>query len=876
MAIKQIEMFKELSKLDLAKLLGKLEKITLRTGDTLFEQGDPGDRIYIIEAGKLELFTVSSEGGRHVLATLGEGDALGEMALLTQEPRSATAAAITDVSLYVIDQETFEQLIEEQASLSKYFIRLLSKRLVTTNERLQQSDELRTQRVAAELDQLPEPVGEFLLWCSEFPTIGDALIQEKWNCSLQELWNRFPQLQAYFRPDPQFEGCYFIERGTRFLLYDLAATRHGHPIKRQWVEEALAVYLRHGQNLLAISLCVDKGNWPAAINIIEQGWPVFSEQEKTNIHRLLKHCPLSLLTSDNFLMLKHLSFCLAEAPKDGLAILDYALEKETASYSAQQLIAMYEWGAKLSEKLGKSRQAGEYIKLAESELRSSQGAGNRPAVEQGYSMARQKLNQYKNQLLAEGASRLIKRSRLAGLITVVLSLLLIILFYSIPPFAGLSSQAMGFIGVGVAAVMLWVANLVPEYVVALGMLMFWVVGGLVEPEVAFSGFASTTWFYMIFIMALSAAVIKSGILYRFALYALKWFPAHYRGQLWGTVIGGLLLNPLIPSSSAKVTLGVPIAQTLTESMGFAEQSRGASGLGLAAMIFYGFTAPFVLTGSYTNMMAFGLVSGGSGITWLEWFLYALPAFLVFGAVILAVLFCKYGKLQAARPISMEVLDEQLRLLGPMSREELLSLWTVIGSVALMIMQPLHGVDSTWVMLTGFAVLVITGALDRQTISTGIDWTFLLFLGVAFSFAGGVNELGITEALSTFLGDRLSMVTGSPYIFLLTVIAVSFLVTLVVRDDPAVILLVTALLPLAQSVGIHPWILVFVILLGTDPFFFTYQSPTYLTAYYSSEGKAFTHRQGQKMGVLYAAAVVIAVLCSIPYWRWIGLIPFHSP
>lgn len=43
MAIEQIEMFKELSKLDLAKLLGKLEKITLRTGDTLFEQGDLGE-----------------------------------------------------------------------------------------------------------------------------------------------------------------------------------------------------------------------------------------------------------------------------------------------------------------------------------------------------------------------------------------------------------------------------------------------------------------------------------------------------------------------------------------------------------------------------------------------------------------------------------------------------------------------------------------------------------------------------------------------------------------------------------------------------------------------------------------------------------------
>lgn len=70
-----------------------------------------------------------------------------------------------------------------------------------------------------------------------------------------------------------------------------------------------------------------------------------------------------------------------------------------------------------------------------------------------------------------------------------------------------------------------------------------------------------------------------------------------------------MMNPLIPSSSAKVSLGVPVAHTLSESMGYGERSQGAAGLGLAAMIFYGFTAPFVMTGSYTNVMAYGLVTG---------------------------------------------------------------------------------------------------------------------------------------------------------------------------------------------------------------------------------------------------------------------------
>jgi hypothetical protein len=93
----------------------------------------------------------------------------------------------------------------------------------------------------------------------------------------------------------------------------------------------------------------------------------------------------------------------------------------------------------------------------------------------------------------------------------------------------------------------------------------------------------------------------------------------------------------------------------------------------------------------------------------------------------------------------------------------------------------------------------------------------------------------------------------------------------VRDDPALILLVIAMLPLAEQAGVHPWVLVFVILLCTDPFFFAYQSPTYLTAYYSAEGKSFHHRQGQWVALGYAAAVIAAVMASVPYWQWLGLI-----
>ncbi|WP_042339130.1 hypothetical protein [Desulfosporosinus youngiae] len=92
-----------------------------------------------------------------------------------------------------------------------------------------------------------------------------------------------------------------------------------------------------------------------------------------------------------------------------------------------------------------------------------------------------------------------------------------------------------------------------------------------------------------------------------------------------------------------------------------------------------------------------------------------------------------------------------------------------------------------------------------------------------------------------------------------------------ENDPALILLTLSLAPLASQAGIHPWVLVFVILLTIDPFFFPYQSPTYLMAYYSTGGKAFNHRQGRYVALCYGIVVLLTVVLCIPYWRFIGSI-----
>ncbi|HZG77637.1 MAG TPA: hypothetical protein VEZ72_17420 [Paenibacillus sp.] len=67
---------------------------------------------------------------------------------------------------------------------------------------------------------------------------------------------------------------------------------------------------------------------------------------------------------------------------------------------------------------------------------------------------------------------------------------------------------------------------------------------------------------------------------------------------------------------------------------------------------------------------------------------------------------------------------------------------------------------------------------RRTLLTGIDWSFLLFLGVAFGFAAAANALGVVDALTGALGEGMAAFVASPALFPGAVVLLSFAVTLV--------------------------------------------------------------------------------------------------
>jgi CRP-like cAMP-binding protein len=100
--LKQVPLFAELPDQDLEQLCQMVWDVTLDSDETLFYEGDEGDKAYVIKEGELDIVKRAPGGREVLLAVLKVGDILGEMALLESTPRTATVRARTDARLLVI------------------------------------------------------------------------------------------------------------------------------------------------------------------------------------------------------------------------------------------------------------------------------------------------------------------------------------------------------------------------------------------------------------------------------------------------------------------------------------------------------------------------------------------------------------------------------------------------------------------------------------------------------------------------------------------------------------------------------------------------------------------------------------------------------
>lgn len=139
--LRRISFFADLATEDLEQLCQMARTVSVDSGELVFEEGSPGDALYVILDGELEV-TKRQDGQTVVLALRRAGELVGEMSLLEQAPRSASVRALRESRLLVVSQAAFQTLLSCSPSAHLTILRTVTSRLRSTESMLVQNEKM--------------------------------------------------------------------------------------------------------------------------------------------------------------------------------------------------------------------------------------------------------------------------------------------------------------------------------------------------------------------------------------------------------------------------------------------------------------------------------------------------------------------------------------------------------------------------------------------------------------------------------------------------------------------------------------------------------------------------------------------------------------
>jgi len=132
--LRKVPLFADLEPRDLKPIAAIATEHSFADGDTIAEQGESGDEMYVIALGEVAVVAREAEGIGRTLAVRSTGEVIGEMAVITSRPRMASLVARGDVRLLTLARRQFEAILRERPETSLAVMRVLCDRLAARED----------------------------------------------------------------------------------------------------------------------------------------------------------------------------------------------------------------------------------------------------------------------------------------------------------------------------------------------------------------------------------------------------------------------------------------------------------------------------------------------------------------------------------------------------------------------------------------------------------------------------------------------------------------------------------------------------------------------------------------------------------------------
>ncbi|AVR97179.1 SLC13 family permease [Pseudoduganella armeniaca] len=438
---------------------------------------------------------------------------------------------------------------------------------------------------------------------------------------------------------------------------------------------------------------------------------------------------------------------------------------------------------------------------------------------------------------------------------------------------GVTPGGVIFLAIFSATIVMWVFSLLDDYIPVLFALLATVLTGLVPVPVVLSGFASDGFLMALSTLALGTVVVSSGLGYRAMLMMLHRLPNRQAWHNVGLLVMGLVLTPIIPTANGRVALLAPFYVDMVDSLKLRRQGKSATRMALTCFGGTSLFSAIFLTSKSVNFVVLGLSSpqAQDRFQWMGW----LHAALVTGAMLL-FLNCIAGAIWLRNGergrLSVRRVAAQRAMLGPINTRE----WAALAGIAFMMLgivtSSVHRVQPPWLAFAMLFGLLVCGTLDKTELKEKVDWTFLLYLSGMTGIVAAFNHLGLDRQLGAALPDLGAVMRDNFSLFAVLLFVLVNLLRLMVPTNATAVLLATILMPLANVSGVNEWLVGFMILLFSESWFFPYQCSYYLQLQaINLADPMYDEKRFLRFNAVLNGARLLAVLASVPYWKWQGIL-----
>jgi anion transporter len=392
---------------------------------------------------------------------------------------------------------------------------------------------------------------------------------------------------------------------------------------------------------------------------------------------------------------------------------------------------------------------------------------------------------------------------------------------------------------------------------------------------ALNGFASPSAYLILGAFILATGMVKTKLAERITYMILSRTGSSPARITLGVTLANIVLAFLVPSTTARTAILLPMCVSIITLFGAEERSKFATGLLLILAFTNSTISAGILTATVPNPVTIEfLAKAGKVVTYADFLLYGFPPALLMTFFTWWFVQRVYRPEKNTAPGGLDrVIKERLAAMGKTTSAEWRALAIFLFITFLWATANITKLDTTVVCLLGDVLLFVPkfGVISWSDANKGVSWQVLLIAGGGISLGEMLMKTGAAKWLATSILRALGLQGASALVVLVVVMLIVQYMHLFFSTTVA---MATALLPIVMSMGeaahMNPLVLALPagMIIGGYPLLMFYNTLPNIVIY--GTGKLRVEDFPRVGVVLCTIACIVYTVCAATYWRWLGL------